>query len=187
VPIDLSEELTDPDRSSWKNSSSYQQYKKLSELIGEKEKDASWLLDRNLTPNVLPFPDEDIWEKSTSGISSRLFRISSAAVAETDRRLYEEVTINEKSLYSRALGEKKEFHFSDVLAPGIPSSISSCAFFALLEMVKFKEIVVIQNKLFGDIRIRRSKRESRPRTPCCPACPSQRNVRRSRRERIDET
>ena len=32
-----------------------------------------------------------------------------------------------------------------------------CTFFAILEMVKYKEIVIYQNKLFGDIRIGRGE------------------------------
>jgi segregation and condensation protein A len=156
VPIDLSEELSDPRQELVEKLIEYQKYKKLSELISEKENDASWLLERNLTPNVLPFPDEDIWEEIdiwdlVKTFSNILRQLSPERIVD----LYEEVTINEKVTYIRELLEKKkEFHFSDVLAARHTLLDMICAFFALLEMVKFKEIVVVQNKLFGDIKIR---------------------------------
>jgi segregation and condensation protein A len=156
VPIDLSEEISDPRQELVEKLIEYQQYKKLSELIGEKENDSSWLLERNLSPNFLPFPDEDIWEEIDIWDLVRTFAsILGQLSAERIVDLYEEVTINEKITFIRELLEKRrKFHFSDILAPRRTLLDVICAFFALLEMVKSKEIVVIQNKLFGDIRIR---------------------------------
>ena len=45
--------------------------------------------------------------------------------------------------------------FTDILARRRTMLDLICAFFALLEMVKFKEIIIFQNKLFGDIRIKK--------------------------------
>jgi segregation and condensation protein A len=157
VPIDLSEELSDPRKELVDKLIEYQQFKKLSELIGEKEDDAAWLLDRNPGQTQLPFSEEDIWEqidiwdlvRTFSGI---LKQLSSERIID----LYEEVTINEKLTYIRELlEEKQEFLFIDLLAKRRTMLDLICAFFALLEMVKFKEIVIFQNKLFGDIRIRK--------------------------------
>ncbi len=156
VPIDLSEELSDPRQELVEKLIEYQKYKKLSELIGERENDASWLLDRNLTTNALPFPDEDIWEKIdiwdlVKTFSNILRQLSPEKIVD----LYEEVTINEKVTFIRELlDEKKEFRFSDIISPRRTLLDVICAFFALLEMVKYKEIVVVQNRLFGDIKIR---------------------------------
>ncbi len=156
LPIDLSEEISDPRKELVDKLIEYQQFKKLSELIAEKENEASWLLNRNASQHCLPFAEEDIWEeidiwdlvKTFSGI---LKELSSERIID----LYEEVTINEKLTFIRELLDgKKEFMFTDILARRRTILDLICAFFALLEMVKFKEIVIFQNKLFGDIRIK---------------------------------
>ena len=69
--------------------------------------------------------------------------------------LYEEVSVNEKlSLLYELIDEKQEFLLDDLIVR--PDSLMDvvCAFFALLEAVKTKTIVVFQNRMFGDIRIR---------------------------------
>jgi segregation and condensation protein A len=157
LPIDLSEEISDPRRELVDKLIEYQQFKKLSELIAEKENEASWLLNRHASQNCLPFAEEDIWEeidiwdlvKTFSGI---LKQLSSERIID----LYEEVTINEKLTYIRELLEDKaEFMFTDILTRHRSMLDLICAFFALLEMVKFREIVIFQNRLFGDIRIKK--------------------------------
>ena len=161
VPIDLSEELTDPRRELVDKLIEYQQYKKLSELIAGKEQESAWLLNRQKSQNILPFSEEEIWEKIdiwdlVKTFSGILKQLSSEKIID----LYEEVTINEKLTYIRELLEEKgEFMFTDVLAQKRTLLDLICAFFALLEMVKFKEIIVFQNKLFGDIRIRKCEEQ----------------------------
>ncbi|HEQ72266.1 MAG TPA: segregation/condensation protein A [Spirochaetia bacterium] len=156
VEVDLSDELEDPRKELVEKLIEYQQYKKLSELIAEKEQEADWLLDRKTTQNVLPFTDEEIWEEIDvwdllKTFSSMVSRLTPERIID----LYEEVTINEKLTYIRELlAEKKEILFADVLSKHPTLLNVICAFFALLEMVKSKEIAIYQNKLFGDIRIR---------------------------------
>ena len=42
----------------------YKKFKKLSELIEEKEKESEWLIERKKKQNTLPFPDnEDLWQE----------------------------------------------------------------------------------------------------------------------------
>jgi segregation and condensation protein A len=156
VSIDLDEELEDPRKELVEKLIEYQKYKKLSELIADKERDAEWLLDRKASQIVLPFPDDDIWQQINvwdllRTFSTMLNQLSPERIID----LYEEVTINEKVTYIRELLEgKKELLFTDVLSKRHSLLDIICTFFAVLEMVKSREIDIFQNKLFGDIRIR---------------------------------
>lgn len=159
IEVDLSDELEDPRKELVEKLIEYQQFKKLSELIAEKEENAEWLLERKATQIVIPFKDEDIWEEIDVW---DLLKTFSAMVRELSAEriidLYEEVTINEKVTYIRELlTGKKEIFFLEVLAKRRTLLDIICAFFALLEMVKSKEISIFQNKLFGDIRIKASE------------------------------
>lgn len=156
VEVDLGEELEDPRKELVEKLIEYQQFKKLSELMAEKEQHADWLLDRKPAQIILPFKDEDIWEEIDVW---DLLKTFSAMVRELSAEriidLYEEVTINEKVTYIRELlAEKKEILFGDVLSKRRTVLDMICAFFALLEMTKSREILIFQNKLFGDIRIK---------------------------------
>ena len=68
--------------------------------------------------------------------------------------MYEEISVNEKiTLMNELLEDKKECLFTDLLTrPGNEMDVI-CAFMAILEAVKFKMITIMQNKLFGDIKI----------------------------------
>jgi len=157
IEIDLEEEFEDPRKELVEKLIEYQKFKKLSELIGEKENEADWLVDRKTTQIALPFADEEIWEQID--VWDLLKTFSTLLAKLTPERiidLYEEVTINEKITYIRELLEKDgEVIFTSVLKNGKSLLEVICTFFAILEMVKFKEIMILQNRLFGDIMLKK--------------------------------
>ncbi|MCL2720125.1 MAG: segregation/condensation protein A [Treponema sp.] len=133
----------------------YQKYKKLSELMEEKEKENEWVIERRRLQHNLPFADEDIWEKVDVWDLVKTF--SSLTInlpAERIIDLYEEVTVNEKTtLLAEFLENKGECRFTDlIIRPGALEIV--CAFLAVLEAAKMRLIVLYQNRLFGDILIR---------------------------------
>jgi segregation and condensation protein A len=136
----------------------YQKYKKLSELIADQEDKSEWILERKSKQNILPFPDEDIWQQIDVWDLLKTFSsLVSSLSAEQIIDLYEEVTINEKITLIRELMEQKEeFLFTDILQRSHSLLAVICSFLAILEMVKSKEVIVYQNKMFGDIRIKAS-------------------------------
>lgn len=156
LEVDLGEELEDPRQELVDKLIEYQQFKKLSELIADKEEKAEWLYERKPAQIILPFTDEEIWtEIDVWDLLKAFTNILKGLSAERIIDLYEEVTINEKVTHIRELlANKKEILFDEVLAKRNTLLDTICAFFALLEMVKTKEIIIYQNKLFGDIRIR---------------------------------
>jgi segregation and condensation protein A len=99
--------------------------------------------------------DEDQWEQIEVWDLLRTFsHIMTNLTPERIINLYEEVSINEKiSLIQEFLDTRGEFNFTDLIIR--PDSIMEiiCSFLAILECVKMKRIRILQNRLFGDIRI----------------------------------
>jgi len=160
VEVDFSDEIEDPREELVAKLIDYQKFKKLTELMSEKEKTTEWVIERKKNQRMLPFsPEEDMWQEVEAWELLQSFsKIMGNLTSETIVNLYEEVSVNEKiTLIQELLEEKGEFPFTDILIN--PESIMEvvCAFLAILESVKMKLIMVYQNRLFGDILIRRMK------------------------------
>ncbi len=156
VEIDMDEELEDPRKELIERLIEYQKYKKLSELMQEKERETEWVVERKKKQRVLPFPeDEELWERLEvwellKTFSTLMTSLSSERVID----LYEEVSINEKiSLIHELLENRGEFLFTDLIVRNSLMDVV-CAFLAILESVKARKIRLYQNRLFGDIMIR---------------------------------
>jgi len=134
----------------------YQKFRKLSELMEEKEREAEWLIERKKLQRALPFGDEGLWEKVDvwdllKTFTSLMTNLSSERIID----LYEEVSINEKmSLLTELLETRREFMFTDLVRRKGSILDIICAFLAILEAVKLRLIQIFQNRMFGDILIR---------------------------------
>lgn len=150
------EDIDDPRQELVDRLIEYQRYRKLSNLMEDREEELDYQLERRSTQPILPFEDEeelwdqiDVWEllKTFSMLMSKI---------NTDRLvdLYEEVTVNEKLTLIEELVERKgEFLFSDLLRKEGSVMELVCAFIAILESARQRSIRILQNRLFGDIRI----------------------------------
>ena len=136
----------------------YQKYKKLSALMEEKEKEAEWVIERKRLERILPFDDEELWEKVDVWDLLKLFTaLSPGLTEERIIDLYEEVSINEKiALLYELLEKQGECRFTDIIIREASILDKVCAFLALLEVVKQRMVLVLQNRMFGDIVIRPS-------------------------------
>jgi segregation and condensation protein A len=134
----------------------YQKFKKLSELMEDKERETEWIIERKKLQRPLPFTDEELWEKADvwallKTFSSLMSNLSQERILD----MYEEVTINEKITLLRELLERRgECSFTDlVIRHGSVLDIV-CAFLAILEAVKIRMVSIFQNRMFGDIIIK---------------------------------
>lgn len=157
VEIDLEDELEDPRQELVDRLIEYQKYKKLSELMMEKESENQWIIEREKAQRALPFDNEEpMWqEMEVWDLLTTFSKLMKGLTPERIIDLYEEVSVNEKlTLIRELLEEREEFPFTDIIVR--PDSIMDiiCAFLAILESVKFKIIRIYQNRLFGDIMIR---------------------------------
>ncbi len=155
VELSLDDELEDPRKELVEKLIEYQKFRKLSDLMADREGEVEWIIERTRSQRILPFSDEGIWEQINvwdllQTFSSLLSNLSSERIID----LYEEVSVNEKiTLISEMLELQDEFMFVDLVKKRTILEIV-CAFWAVLELVKEKRILVLQNRLFGDIRIR---------------------------------
>lgn len=158
VEMDLDEEIEDPRKELVERLIEYQKFKKITDLMTEKEQESEWLIERRKKQQALPFEEsDDLWESIDVWELLRTFStIISNVSADRLLDLYEEVSVNEKiSLLDELLEERAECLFTDLIVKVDSIMEIVCAFLAILEAVKSRRINIEQNRMFGDIRIRR--------------------------------
>lgn len=162
VEVNLDDELEDPRRELVQRLIEYERMRKLTDLMSEREQQVDWIIERRNSQAVLPFPDdEELWEKVDSWDLLKSFsKVMKGLRTERVISLWEEVSINEKiTLIREFLEDRREFSFDEVIInPGSVMEVVS-AFLAVLELVKSGTVEVYQNRLFGDIRLKRPARE----------------------------
>ena len=164
-PEALGDELDDPRRELIDKLIEYQRFKKLSELMEQKEMEVEWTVERSRMQRALPFPDDsadelwndlDVWELLRA-FSSLVKNMSSERIMD----LYEEVSINEKFALMEELFETRtSFSFTELVTRPRSALDLACAFLAVLEGVKNRMIRLRQHRLFGDILISRPEPET---------------------------
>ncbi|MGI0516839.1 segregation/condensation protein A [Treponema denticola] len=159
LPVEVSvddEDIEDPRSELVDKLIEYQKYKKLSELMEEKESEAEWFFERKKIQHALPFGEEELWERvDTWDLLKTFSQLMSNYKAEHILDLYEEVSVNEKiTLMNEFLEKKGECMFTDLIVRKGNLMDVVCAFMAILEAVKFKMASIWQNRMFGDIKIR---------------------------------
>jgi segregation and condensation protein A len=133
----------------------YQKFKKLSELMEEKEKESEWVMERRKLRHILPYINDNVWEKAViwdlfKAFSSLTMNLPVERVID----LYEQVTINEKTaLLMEILENRGECWFTDLIIRAEALDVV-CAFLAVLEAVKTRMITIFQNRMFSDILIK---------------------------------
>lgn len=156
VELNLTDEREDPRQELVEKLIEYQKFKKLSELMEEKEREVEWVVDRKKVQRDLPFAIGELWSKADvwdlfKTFSSLMTNISSERIID----LYEEVSINEKqTLIVELLESRGECRFSDLVVRKGSLMDIICAFLAILESVKIRMILITQDQMFGDITIR---------------------------------
>ena len=162
VEVDFDDEdLEDPRQELVDKLIEYQKFKKISELMEQKEEENEWSLERKKIQRILPFEDEDLWEKVDSWDLYKVFsNLISSFSAEKILDMREDITINEKmTLMNEFFENKGECLFTDLIVRQGSLLDVVCAFMAILEAVKFKLAVIYQNRMFGDIKIKPTEKE----------------------------
>jgi segregation and condensation protein A len=134
----------------------YQRFKKLTELMEEKEREAEWVIERKKLQRPLPFAEDALWEQVDVWVLLKTFSgLMTNISGEQIIDLYEEVSINEKlTLMTELLENRGECSFTDLMVRNGSVMDIVCAFLALLEAVKMRMVTIFQNRMFGDILIR---------------------------------
>jgi len=158
LPVEMDDdgELLDPRQELVDMLIEYQKFKKLSEEMEEKEKDAEWMLERRKLQHNLPFNDDDLWEKADIWSLMKTFSALIRKIpGERIINMYEEVTVNEKiTLLAELLEDKGECYFTELIVRSGSVMDVVCAILAILEAVKTRMIIISQHIMFGDIKIK---------------------------------
>ncbi len=159
LPVEVSfddEELEDPRQELVDKLIEYQKFKKLSVLMEEKQDESEWTFERKRIQRVLPFDEEELWQKvETWDLLNTFSSLISSYSAEKILDTTEEITVNEKiALMEELLDKQGQCSFTELIIRKENLLDIICAFMALLEAVKFKIASVYQNRMFGDIKIR---------------------------------
>jgi segregation and condensation protein A len=160
VRTDEFDEEEDPRQELVERLIEYQKYKKLSNLMEEKEKEAEWVLERKKLQRSLPFDDEDLWEEVDVWELLKVFsELSPGLSKERIIDLYEEVSVNEKiALLYEILETRGECRFTDLIIRAGSVLEFVCSFLALLEVAKQHIVLIYQNRMFADIIVRPNAR-----------------------------
>jgi len=163
LPIEIvydDEEAEDPRQELVEKLIEYQKFKKLSELMEEKENTSEWNFERSKIQRVLPFDEkESEWEEiDTWDLLQQMQKLFKNMVSQySDEKIlnmYEEISVNEKiALMNELFENQNEFMFTELITRIGNEMDVICAFMAILEAVKFRMIKILQNRLFGDIKI----------------------------------
>jgi len=163
LPVEIDyedEEIEDPRQELVDKLIEYQKFKKLSELMEKKEDDSEWTFERSRIQRVLPFEDrESDWEEvDTWELLLQMQKMFKSMMKEYSNdailNMYEEISVNEKiTLMNELLEKGGECMFSQLIVREGNEMDVICAFMAILEAVKFKLIRILQNRIFGDIKL----------------------------------
>ncbi|MCL2294183.1 MAG: segregation/condensation protein A [Spirochaetes bacterium] len=163
IEIDIDEEFEDPRRELVEKLIEYQKFKKLSEIMSDKEKESEFIITRTSNQRNLPFVnDDEFWEEIDIWDLLQTFSsIISSLSNEQILDIYEEVTLNEKITFmNELLEQKQEILFTELIRNNSSILEFVCAFMAVLDSVKNHLITVYQNRMFGDIRIKKYQPKS---------------------------
>lgn len=163
LPVEIEyddEEMEDPRAELVERLIEYQKFKKLSELMEEKEDESEYSFERKKIQRVLPFEDSEAqWERvDTWELLQQMQKIFKNMVSQYSNEkildMYEEISVNEKiTLMNEFLENQGQCMFTDLITRIGNEMDVICAFMAILEAVKFRMATIYQSKLFGDIKI----------------------------------
>lgn len=167
IPID-DDEYEDPRQELVERLIEYQKFKKLSDLMAEHTAATEWIIEPRKKQRAFDFVgDDELWQKiDVWDLLQTFATLMSNLAPERVIDLYEEVSINEKlSLINELLEDRGDFLFTDLIIR--PDSLMDivCAFLAVLESVKAGRVTILQNRFFGDIRLRARQAPPEPASP----------------------
>lgn len=156
VEIDVEEEAEDPRTDLVAKLIDYQKFKKISEIMKDRFQTRE-LNEDTIRPVRQILYNDEVWEEvGIDDLFSSYKSIKKLNEREKIVNLDEEVTINEKiTLINEILNTKNEFLFDDLIINKDSIMEFVCAFLAILDSIKYRVILVFQNRQYGTILLKR--------------------------------
>ena len=109
VEFNADDEIEDPRTDLVEKLIEYQKFKKLSELMEQRELEIEWSIERSKIQRPLPFADDELWEKiEVWDLLKSFSHLIGGMSRERVIDMYEEVSINEKTALIHELLEARE-------------------------------------------------------------------------------
>lgn len=163
--VEFDEEYVDPRDELVQRLLEYSKFRKYSELLDRQSNEPDYVPSRNESEMILPFDDDELLDNNTLQdlFSVFLDLLKKNTIDEKFFNIYEDVSENEKiSLMNELLENNECIKFTDLFKSHPSPSHIICSFFAVLECVKDKIIIISQDKAFSDIDIQKRPENYNP-------------------------
>ncbi|MDR2898426.1 MAG: segregation/condensation protein A, partial [Spirochaetaceae bacterium] len=152
LPVEVNledEDIDDPRQELVDKLIEYQKFKKLSELMTQKEDETEWVFERKKIQRSLPFGEEELWEQITTWDLLKTFStLVSNYSSERILDMYEEISVGEKiTLMNEFFEDRGECFFTDLIVRKGNLMDVVCAFMAILEAVKSRIASIYKNRM----------------------------------------
>jgi segregation and condensation protein A len=134
----------------------YQKYKQAAEQLAGMEKERMVQYVRPVAREELPSETEEFVDASLFDLLNAFSQFMAADLTRSavHEVFQEEFTVEEKVLYLRQLAaDKKRLSFTELFRQSRSKPEAIATFLGLLELLRMKEVGIVQSQLFGDIEI----------------------------------
>lgn len=141
----------------------YQKFKQAAEVLGGMEKERLVQYSRSIVREGLPAETEEYFEASLFDLLTAFSQFMSGEVSRDliHEIIREEFTVEQQvELLRRLTREKKQVRFTDLFSLARTKLEAIATFLALLELIRLKDVVILQGQLFGEILVMSRAEES---------------------------
>ena len=159
------EEQTDPAQELIERLKEYQKFKEAAELLSDMEKQRLVQFSRPVSREGEPIEVEEYVEASLFDLLNAFSQFMSG---EVSRELFHEViqeefTVEQKVIQLREMiGQAQKLSFTELLRQARAKQEMIVIFLGLLELIRLKEILIVQDQLFSEILILENRKGSDP-------------------------
>ena len=155
VPVE-EEEQPDPAQELIERLREYQKFKQAAEVLGGMEKERGVQFSRPVIRDGVPVETEEFLEASLFDLLTAFSQFMAGEVSRDliHEILREECTVEQQVELLRNLARQGgEISFTELFGRARTKLEAIATFLALLEVIRLKEMVILQGQLFGDILI----------------------------------
>lgn len=151
------EDQPDPAQELLERLREYQKFKQAAEALSGMEKERGVQFSRPVVREGLPVETEEFLEASLFDLLTAFSQFMAGEVSKDliHEIIREEFTVEQQVELLRGLTrEYRQIRFTDLFGRARTKMEAIATFLALLELIRLKEIVILQGQLFGEILVR---------------------------------
>ncbi|MBI3312566.1 MAG: segregation/condensation protein A [Candidatus Omnitrophica bacterium] len=157
------EEQPDPAQELLERLKEYQKFKQAAEALSGMEKERLVQYSRPVVREGVPVETEEYLEASLFDLLTAFSQFMSGEVSRDmiHEIIREEFTVEQQvELLRRLTQERKEVRFTDLFGRARTKLEAIATFLALLELIRLKNVVILQGQLFGEILVMAREEEN---------------------------